>query len=36
MGRPQGDCAGGCDINIQSSVETLKIRIESEGFIHGI
>jgi len=42
MGRPvanvslANNCAGGCDINIQSSVETLKIRIESEGYIHGV
>ncbi len=42
MGRPTShatignDCAGGCIINVQSSVETLKIQIESEGYIHGI
>jgi len=36
MGRPQNNCTGGCDINITSSVETVKIRIESEGYIHGI
>jgi len=42
MGRPvanaslTNNCAGGCDITIQSSVETLNIRIESEGYIHAI
>lgn len=42
MGRPIGNanlannCAGGCVINIQTSIETLKIKIESEGFIHAI
>jgi len=42
MGRPvanvslANNCDGGCDITIQSSVETLKIRIESEGYIHAI
>jgi len=40
MGRPiinstlPNDCDGGCIINVQSSVETLKIKIESEGYIH--
>jgi MSHA pilin protein MshC len=44
MGRPVGneeilnDCsdADGCIINIQSSTETLQIKIESEGYIHAI
>ena len=42
MGRPvsnaniANNCAGGCIINVQSSIETLKIQIESEGYIHGI
>lgn len=38
MGRPQtsSSCSGGCDINISSTVETLKIRIESEGYIHAL
>tara|TARA_B100000809_G_scaffold185066_1_gene183082 strand:+ start:606 stop:1124 length:519 start_codon:yes stop_codon:yes gene_type:complete len=43
MGRPVSnnavtlnDCANGCIINIQSSVETLQIKIESEGYIHAI
>jgi MSHA pilin protein MshC len=42
MGRPvsnvtiANNCVGGCIINIQSSVETLQIKIESEGYIHAI
>ncbi len=42
MGRPitnaslANDCAGGCIINVQSSVETLQIQIESEGYVHAI
>lgn len=42
MGRPvsnanmANNCAGGCIINVQSSIETLKIQIESEGYIHAI
>ncbi len=42
MGRPvanatlANNCAGGCIINVQSSVETLKIKIESQGYIHAI
>jgi len=42
MGRPIGNtslannCAGGCIINVGSSVETLQIKIESEGYIHAI
>jgi MSHA pilin protein MshC len=44
MGRPiindnesvANNCAGGCVINVQSGVETLKIQIESEGYIHAI
>lgn len=36
MGRPQQDCFGGCTISIASSVESLKIKIESEGYIHAI
>jgi hypothetical protein len=46
MGRPinnkdnnahmANNCAGGCIINVQTSVETLQIKIESEGFIHAI
>jgi len=42
MGRPianaspslANNCLGGCTINVHSSVETLEIRIESEGYIH--
>ncbi|MCW8832305.1 MAG: type II secretion system GspH family protein [Colwellia sp.] len=30
------NCAGGCIINVQTSVETLQIKIESEGYIHAI
>lgn len=47
MGRPvvngtisnptiSNNCAGGCIINVQSGVETLKIKIESEGYVHAI
>lgn len=42
MGRPvsnatiANNCVGGCIINVQSSVETLQIQIESEGYIHAI
>lgn len=44
MGRPisntnttlTNNCAGGCIINVQTSVETLKIQIESEGYVHAI
>jgi len=36
MGRPLIDCAGGCTIEVSSSVETLQIEIESEGYIHAI
>ncbi|MCP4321447.1 MAG: type II secretion system protein [Alteromonadales bacterium] len=42
MGRPvanetlANNCAEGCIINVQSSVETLKIKIESQGYIHAI
>ncbi|HCM47678.1 MAG TPA: MSHA biogenesis protein MshC [Colwellia sp.] len=42
MGRPVSNativnnCVGGCIINVQSSVETLKIQIEAEGYIHAI
>ena len=36
MGRPLNDCVGGCTINVNSSVETLKIKIESEGYVHAI
>jgi MSHA pilin protein MshC len=42
MGRPvsnasiANDCAGGCIINVQSSIEILQIQIESEGYIHAI
>ncbi len=42
MGRPvanksiANNCAGGCIINVISSVETLQIEIESEGYIHAI
>lgn len=42
MGRPisnpaiANNCAGGCVINVQTSVETLQIRIESEGYVHAI
>ncbi|WP_019027296.1 type II secretion system protein [Colwellia piezophila] len=34
LGRPVGACAGGCEINVVSAVQTLKITIESEGYIH--
>jgi MSHA pilin protein MshC len=34
MGRPTEDCVGGCQINVVSSVETLKIFIEEEGYIN--
>jgi MSHA pilin protein MshC len=34
MGRPTFDCAGGCEINVISSVETLKVYIEPEGYIN--
>ena len=42
MGRPTdnpspallNNCAGGCIINVQSSIETLQIKIESEGYVH--
>ena len=34
MGRPKSDCSGGCTLSISSTVETLKIKIESEGYIH--
>jgi len=42
MGRPisnasvVNNCSGGCIINVQSSVETLQIQIESEGYVHAI
>lgn len=40
MGRPLagelGGCAGGCIINVTSAVETVQIKIESEGYIHGL
>jgi len=42
MGRPVdnpdiiNDCAGGCTINVNSSDETLQIKIEPEGYIHAI
>jgi MSHA pilin protein MshC len=42
MGRPvsnatiANNCVGGCIITVQSSVETLRIQIESEGYIHAI
>ena len=36
MGRPQGDCNGGCDISVSSSLDTVTIRIEPEGYIHAI
>ncbi len=35
MGRPLG-CAEPCTIDVSSSVETLQIKIESEGYIHAI
>lgn len=34
MGRPLGNCAGGCTIEVTSAVETLDIIIETEGYIH--
>jgi len=38
MGRPTQDCSSGCEIQVsQTEVsESLKIRIESEGYIHAI
>ncbi|MEW6981166.1 Tfp pilus assembly protein FimT/FimU [Colwelliaceae bacterium 6471] len=38
MGRPKGDCDGGCTINITQTAtnETVSIKIESEGYIHAI
>ena len=42
MGQPvsnaslENNCAGGCIINVQSDIETLQIKIESEGYIHAI
>ncbi len=35
MGRPDEDCAGGCDIEINGQ-ETLILRIESEGYTHAL
>jgi len=34
LGRPSGSCAGGCIINVVSTVQTLQISIEAEGYIH--
>ena len=34
MGRPTGNCLGGCAINVTSSTHVLKITIEPEGYIH--
>ena len=36
MGRPQGDCNNGCDISVVSTLDTVVIRIEPEGYIHAI
>jgi MSHA pilin protein MshC len=42
MGRPKSNatlvnnCVGGCVINVKSDIETLKIKIESEGYIHAL
>lgn len=42
LGRPKSNetlvnnCAGGCVINVKSDIETLKIKIESEGYIHAL
>ncbi|MBL4911242.1 MAG: prepilin-type N-terminal cleavage/methylation domain-containing protein [Alteromonadaceae bacterium] len=36
MGQPQSSCAGGCLINVSSSVETVQVKIESEGYIHAL
>ena len=43
MGRPVSnvdtsinDCAQGCIINVTSNLETLQIKIESQGYIHAI
>jgi len=38
MGRPLDDCAGGCTINVKQTAinEVVKIKIESEGFIHAL
>lgn len=44
MGRPTinnntidpNNCLGGCIINVQTSIETLQIKIEPEGYIHAI
>ncbi len=35
MGRPDEDCAGGCDIEINGQ-DTLILRVESEGYIHAL
>lgn len=35
LGVPQDDCFGGCDITV-SGIDTLTIRIESQGYIHAI
>jgi MSHA pilin protein MshC len=34
MGQPTKSCTGGCEINVISSEETLKIYIEEEGYIN--
>ena len=36
MGRPLNDCSGGCILTVTSAVESVQIKIESEGFIHAI
>ena len=36
MGRPLGDCAGGCVLQVNNGTEISRIRIESEGYIHEI
>ena len=36
MGQPQSSCIGGCLINVSSSVETVQVKIESEGYIHAL
>lgn len=35
LGRPLAPCAGGCDIAIRSD-DPQRVRIESEGYVHGL
>lgn len=36
LGRPLGNCAGGCELRVSDGRESSRIRIESEGYIHEI